>query len=69
MIHTFGDLFNIQAIFDKEGNHIFQDGIISDITELKQVHAELVEAKNQAEEADKLKTAFLANMSHEIRTQ
>jgi signal transduction histidine kinase/ligand-binding sensor domain-containing protein len=30
--------------------------------------AELREAKNKAEESDKLKSAFLANMSHEIRT-
>ncbi|RLD58030.1 MAG: hypothetical protein DRJ05_08755, partial [Bacteroidetes bacterium] len=30
--------------------------------------AELVIAKNRAEESDHLKTAFLANMSHEIRT-
>lgn len=29
---------------------------------------ELEEAKNRAEESDKLKSAFLANMSHEIRT-
>ncbi|MHB9140164.1 MAG: PAS domain S-box protein, partial [Victivallaceae bacterium] len=43
-------------------------GVIRDITELKNIHQRLVEAKEQAEKSDKLKSAFLANMSHEIRT-
>ena len=32
------------------------------------INADLLEAKQRAEEHDKLKSAFLANMSHEIRT-
>lgn len=39
-----------------------------DITDRKQTENQLSEALQQAEEADRLKTAFLSNMSHEIRT-
>lgn len=38
------------------------------IDEQKKMEAALINARNKAEESDRLKTAFLANMGHEIRT-
>ncbi len=51
-----------------EGKPEYLAGFTIDITERKRMIEELIEAKNDAEKADKLKFEFLAQMSHEIRT-
>jgi signal transduction histidine kinase len=38
------------------------------IDEQKHLEADLMEARNRAEESDRLKSAFLANITHEVRT-
>lgn len=43
-------------------------GILTDVTEQKTAEAVLLEAKQEAESSNQLKTAFIATMSHEIRT-
>lgn len=49
---------------DQDAKHI----VIRDITQQERDKAELIAAKERAEQSDKLKDAFIANISHEIRT-
>lgn len=55
-------------IRDSNNNPYRIAGIVSDITLQKEIEIELREAKEKAQESDRLKSAFLANLSHEIRT-
>ncbi len=50
------------------GEKQFVFGIISDVTEQKNVQHLLKSAKEAAEKSTRIKSDFLANMSHEIRT-
>ncbi len=55
-------------VHDNNGQPVAFVGVANDITERKVAEQDLINAKEKAEESDRLKTSFLANMSHEIRS-
>ena len=57
-----------QGEYDDEGVAERLDGTIIDITEIKELQADLEKARQAADQANQAKSTFLANMSHELRT-
>ncbi len=57
--------YEARVIVSSEKKVLF---ILRDISERKESEQQLIEAKEQAEQSDKLKSEFLAQVSHEIRT-
>ena len=67
-VSCWGEMYATVDQRDINGRPVTIVGTSMNIDRQKDIERALIEARNKAEESDRLKSAFLTNISHEIRT-
>lgn len=66
--YYWSDAYGMVSERDEKGKPVTIIGTARNISKQKEMEQQLIDARLQAEESDRLKTAFIQNISHEVRT-